>query len=131
MIKDLIQAERDQEADCALIDDAVKLVEAKTAAPAQSQEIGEPWPVIRDRTILRLRDVRRNIIRRADEAKERLKEMTETFFRANAMKAPPGYSATLQDIATTGLLYHLQYLIRTGEFQRVQGIRDALADRVP
>ncbi|HEY7297317.1 MAG TPA: hypothetical protein VH684_05205 [Xanthobacteraceae bacterium] len=130
MIKDVIQAEWDQAADCALIDDAVHLAEADMAALAQSQENHRHWSAIRDRTILTMRDVRRNILHRADEAKATLKELTESFFRANGIKAPPNYSTTLQDIPTTGLVHHLQYLIRTGELQRVQGIRDALENRL-
>lgn len=130
MIKDVVQAERDQEADCALIDNAVHLAEADMAALARSREIRKHQSAIRDRTILTVREVRRSIIERADEAKQTLKGMTEAFFRANGIKAPPGYCATLQDISTTGLLHHLQYLIRTGEIQRVQGIRDALESRL-
>src|ERR1700751_2022383 len=106
MLKDLIQAERDQEADCARIGAVVHRAEADLAARARSpQEIRKHWPAIRERTILTVGDVRRNMIQRADEAKQTLKEMTEAFFRDNGIKAPPDYSATWQDIPTRGLLY--------------------------
>ena len=129
MLNDVIQAERDQEADCARIDALVHLAERDMSRARYHQEISKHWSAIRDRTVLTVRDVRRNIVQRADEAKQTLKEMTEAFFRENSIKAPVDYSAAVQDIPTRGLLYHLQYLIRTGELQRVQGIRDAFEKR--
>jgi hypothetical protein len=73
--------------------------------------------------------VRRNIIRRAEQAKETRKELIETFFRHRAWPPTHDYSAMLHDIPTSALLDHLQYLIRTGELTRVQGVYHAFENR--
>jgi hypothetical protein len=64
MLKDAVQAERDQEADCARIDAAVRLAETALAALASSDEAHKRRCELRDGTILSVADVRRNIIRR-------------------------------------------------------------------
>jgi hypothetical protein len=130
MLKDVVQAERDQEADCARINDAVGLAEAQLAARARRDEIHKFWPATRETTILAVADVRRNIIWRADKARQRLKEMGETFFRKNGTDAASSYSAYLEDMPTKSLLDHLKYLIRTDELDRVRGVRAAFEKRV-
>src|SRR5262245_28789755 len=68
------RAERDQDADCARIDAAIQLAEQDITAlqsrQLDSDKARKEWFAIRDRTILTVRDVRRNMIRRANEAKE-------------------------------------------------------------
>jgi len=57
MLKDAVQAERDQEADCARIDAAVSLAETAIAALGSSDEAHKRRCEIRDRTILGVTDV--------------------------------------------------------------------------
>jgi hypothetical protein len=138
MFKDGVEAERaarDQDADWARIDAAIDLAGQDTAALQTRQidpdETRKEWFAIRDRTILAVRDVRSNIIRRANEAKETQTWMIEKFFREKANGHPlHEFSATLQDIPTKGLLDYLCYLIRVGDPARVQCIRVVFKARV-
>ena len=130
MLDNLIQAERDQEADCARIDAAVHLAKTHRAALAGPDATHKDWSVNRDRIILTIRDVRHNVMRRADLAKETRKRMIETFFRKKGIVAPSDYSAMIQHIPTNGLLNYLRYLIRIGELERVQGVRAAFENRL-
>jgi hypothetical protein len=136
MLKNIIEAERDQDADCTRIDAAVRLAEQDIAVLRCRQlgpdEAHKKWSAIRDQTILAVRDVRRNIVKRADEAKEAHRGMIEAFFRERGAcprddkgRPLPEYSAILQEIPTKGLLDHLRYLIQIGDFVRAQSIRAA------
>jgi len=76
MLEDAIEAERaerDQDADCARIDAAIGLSEQDIAALEDRQldpdEMRKQWSAIRDRTILAIRDVVHNVVKRAIEAK--------------------------------------------------------------
>ena len=81
MLKDSLQAEREQEAaDCARIDAAVRFAETAIAALTGSDEAHKRRCELRDRTILTVADVRRNIIRRAKQVQEMRREMIEAFF---------------------------------------------------
>ena len=118
------QAERDQHADYARIDDAIRLAEQNIAALESRQlephETRKKWLAIRDRTILAIREARGNMIKRASEAKETRSRMIDTFFR----DVPSSHEfSTLQDVPTKGLLDYLNYLIRVGDVGRVQCIR--------
>ena len=68
----IAEAERDQDADCARIDAATALAEREIAAlegqHLEPHEMRREWSAIRDRTILAIRDVRRNIAKRARDA---------------------------------------------------------------
>ena len=75
MLKDAVQAEREQEADCARIDAAVGLAETTIAVLASSDEACKRRCEFLDRTILSVANVRRNIIRRAKQAEEMRREM--------------------------------------------------------
>ena len=129
------QAERDQDADWARIDAAIHLAGQDIAALQTRQldpdEARKQWFAIRDRTILAIRDVRSNIIRRANEAKETQTWMIEKFFREKANgNSLHEFSATLQDIPTKGLLDYLCYLTRVGDPARAQCIRVVFKARV-
>jgi hypothetical protein len=129
------QAERDQDADWARIDAAIHLAGQDIAALQTRQldpdEARKRWVAVRDRTILAIRDVRSNIIRRANEAKETQTRMIEKFFREKANgNSLHEFSATLQDIPTKGLLDYLCYLTRVGDPARVQCIRVVFKARV-
>ena len=119
------QAERDQHADYARIDDAIRLAEQNIAALESRQlephETRKKWLAIRDRTILAIREARGNMIKRANEAKETRSRMIETFFRD--VPSPHEFSSALQDVPTKGLLDYVNYLIRVGDVGRVQCIR--------
>jgi hypothetical protein len=138
MFKDVTEAElaeRDQDADCARIDAAIHLaVQAIAALESRHldpDEARKGWFAIRDRTILAIRDVRRNIIVRANEAKQTKTRMIENFFREKASGNPlHEFSVTLQDIPTKGLLDYLCYLIRVDDPARVQCIRVVFEARV-
>ena len=135
MLKNIIDAERDQDADCARIDAAIHLAERDIATlesrQLDSDEARKGWFAIRDRTILAIRDVRRNVIKRANEAKETERWMIEKFFRERANGNPlHEFSVTLQDIPTKGLLDYLCYLIRVGDPARVQCVRVAFKARL-
>ena len=76
MLKDATEAERaerDQDADCAGIDAATAMAEQEIAAlegrHLDPHEIRREWSAIRDRTILAIRDMRRNVANRASDAK--------------------------------------------------------------
>ena len=130
MLKDSAQAEREQEADCARIEAAVRLAETAIAALAGSDEAHKRQCELRDRTILTVADVRRNIVRRAEQAKETRKELIETFFQRSApSQSTDDYSAMLHDIPTSALVDHLQYLLRTAELARVRGVCHAFQNR--
>jgi hypothetical protein len=135
MLKNIIQAERDQNADCARIGAAIHLAEQDIAIlesrQLDSDDARKRWCAIRDRTILAIRDVRRNVIKRANNAKETETRMIEKFFREKANgNSLNDFSATLQDIPTKELLHYLGYLIRVGDPARVQCIRVVFKARV-
>jgi hypothetical protein len=136
MLKNIIEAERDQDADCTRIGAVVRLAEQDIAVLKSGQlnpnEARKKWSAIRDQTILAVRDIRRNVVKRADEAKETHREIIEAFFRDrgahpedNKSRPRPEYSAILQEIPTKGLLDHLRYLIQVGDFVRAQSVRAA------
>ena len=88
MFKDATEAERaerDQDADYARIDAAIDAAETAIAALEGRQlspdERGKEWFALRDRTILAIRNVRHNIIKRANEAKLTERWMVEKWLR--------------------------------------------------
>ena len=129
MLKDAVQAERDQEADCARID-ADSLAETAIATLASSDEGHERRRGLRDQTILSVGDVRRNIIRRARQAEETRREMVEASFRDRVpSQSIIEYAAMLHGVSTSALVHHLQYLIRSGDLDRVEGVYHAFENR--
>jgi hypothetical protein len=131
MLKNAAQAEREQEADCARIEAAVRLAETAIAALASSDEAHKRRCRIRDRTVLTTANVRRNIIRRAKLAKKTRKEIIEAFFHERTPgQSSDDYSAMLHDVPTGALVYHMQYLLRTGERDRVRGVYHAFESRL-
>jgi hypothetical protein len=130
MLKAAVQSEREQEVDCARIHAAVHLAETTIAALAGSDEAHERRRELRDQTILAVADVRRNIIVRAEQAKRARREMIQAFFRDRVpSQSTIEYAAMLHDLPTSALLHHLQYLIRIGELDRVEGIYHAFENR--
>jgi hypothetical protein len=74
MLRNIIEAERQQDADCARIEAAVRIAEERIVAlRARLLDEGdarERWCTIRDQTVLAVREVRHNVIKRANEAKD-------------------------------------------------------------
>jgi hypothetical protein len=136
MLKDVIEAERaeqDQDADCARIDAATALAEQEIAA-LEGQHLGpheirREWSAIRDRTILAIRDVRRNIAKRAHDAKETETWIIEKLCQESDGRVLREFSATLQEVPTRGLLDYLRYLIQIGDLARIQSICVVFAGR--
>lgn len=138
MLRDAIEAERaerDQDADCARIDAAIGLAKQDIAFLQGRQldpdEMREKWSAIRDRTIFVIRDVRRNIVKRANEAKETERWMIEQLLREESNGGViREFSAELQEVPTKALLDYLRYLIQIDDLARIQSVRVAFAARV-
>jgi hypothetical protein len=131
VLKNAMQVERDQEADCARIGAAISLAEAALAGLTSSDEVHKRRCQFRDGTILSVADVRRNIVHRAKQAKETRSGLIEAFFHDRV----PGqsnieYASMLHDIPTSALIHHLRYLIQSGELDRVEGVYHAFKNRV-
>ena len=137
MLKDAVEAERaerDQDADCARIDAAIALVEQDIAALEDRQldpdEMRKQWFAIRDRTIVAIRDVRHNIVKRANEAKATERWMIEKLMREERdERVLREFSITLKEVPTKGLVDYLRYLIQIGDRARIQSIRVVFAAR--
>ena len=89
----LLQAERDQKADHARVKDTIKNAETGIAA-LKKQKLGHnemrtAIVTIRDRAILAVRDVRKNMAKRAVEAKNQLELLTDDFFRQRLSQCLP------------------------------------------
>ena len=125
MLKDAVEAERaerDQDADCARIDAAIALVEQDIAALEDRQlgdEMRKQWFAIRDRTILAIRDVRNNIVKRANEAKATEQWMIEKLMREGSdERVLREFSITLKEVPTKELVDYLRYLVQIGDRAR-------------
>ena len=130
MLKDVIeaeQAERDQDADCARIDAATAEAEREIAAldgqHLEPHDMRREWSAIRDRTILAIRDVRRDIAKRARDAKETETWIVEKLVRQESNgRIQQEFSATLREVPTKALLDYLRYLIQVGDLARIQSV---------
>jgi hypothetical protein len=137
MFKDATEAERaerDQDADYARIDAAIDAAETAIAALEGRQlspdERGKEWFAIRDRTILAIRNVRHNIIKRANEAKLTERWMVEKWLReVNDGSILREFAADLQKVPTRGLVDYLHYLIQFGDLARIQSVSAVFAAR--
>jgi hypothetical protein len=137
MLKDAIEAERaerDQDADCARIDAAIRLREQDIAALEDRQldpdEMRKQWSTIRDRTILAIRDVVHNVAKRASEAKA-----TEDWIIQKLMceesdgRVMGEFSVALKEVPTRDLVDYLRYLAQIGDRARIQSVRIVFAER--
>jgi len=129
------RAERDQDADCARIEAAVDMAkQAITALEHQqldTEEIHEKWSAIRDQTIFVIREVRRNIIRRAKEAEETERSIIQKFWQEQSDGGViHAFSAELQKVPTQRLLDYLRYLIQVDDLARIQSLRMVFKARV-
>ena len=137
MLKDVTeaeQAERDQDADCARIDAATAQAEREITAledqRLEPHEMRREWSAIRDRTILAVRDVRRDIAKRARDAKETEIWIVEKLLRQESDgRIQQEFSATLREVPTKALLDYLRYLIQVGDLARIQSVCGVFAAR--
>ena len=107
------RAERDQDADCARIDAAIGLSEQDIAALEDRQldpdEMRKQWSAIRDRTILAIRDVVHNVVKRAIEAKATEDRMIQKFVREESNGRVMGeFSVALKEVPTRELVDYLR-----------------------
>jgi hypothetical protein len=128
------RAERDQDADCARIDAAIDAAErAITALETRGHgpdERRKELSAIRDRTILSIRDVRHNIITRANKAQQTERWMVQKWLReVNDGRILNELTADLQKMPTRGLLDYLRYLIEFNELARIQSVNAVFAAR--
>jgi hypothetical protein len=138
MLRDPIEAEiaeRDQAADCARIDAAIGMAKQDIAALEVRQldphEMRKDWLAIRDKTVFTIRDVRRNIVKRAHEAKETERWMVEQFLHKESdSRVIREFSTELQKVPTGAVVDYLRYLIQIDDVARIQSIRAVFAARV-
>lgn len=128
------RAERDQESDNARIAAAVntahKAIAALAARPLGPGAARKEWAGIRDRTILGIRDVRHNVIKRAKLARETERWMVEKWLREiNDGRILREFTAELQQVPTAGLLDYLRYLIGFADIARIQSVNAVFAAR--
>jgi hypothetical protein len=137
MFKDATEverAERDQDADFARIDAAIDAAEKAITALEGRQlcpdERRKEWSAIRDRTILAIRDVRDNIIKRATQAKQTESWMVKKWLReVSDGRVLREFTADLQKVPTKGLVDYLRYLIQFGDLARIQSVSAVFAVR--
>jgi hypothetical protein len=122
MLKKIAAAERDQQADCARVNNAVRMAEAEIAfletRHLDIDEFQKRRAAIRDRTILAIRDVRQNMAKRAVAAKSAEQSLTDEFIRHDA-----GF---LREYVTPHLNAFVAMLERTPGFGPLGRIRNAI-----
>lgn len=137
MFKDATEVERaeqDQDDDSArinaAIDAAEKAIAALVARQPDPDETRKEWSSIRDQTILAIRNVRHNVIKRANYAKQTERWMVEKWLReVNDGRILREFAADLQKVPTRGLLDYLRYLIQFCDLARIQSINAVFAAR--
>jgi len=137
MLKEAIEAERaerDQEADCAGIDAAIRLSEQDIAALEDRQldpdEMRKEWSAIRDRTILAIRDMVHNVVTRAKEAKAIEDGMVQKLTcEESDGRVMCEFSVALKEVPTGDLVDYLRYLVQMGDRARIQSVRIVFAER--
>jgi hypothetical protein len=88
------------------------------------------WSAIRDRTILGIRNVRHNVVRRAAAAKETEIWMVVKFLReVRDGRVLREFTADLKEVPTKNLLDYLRYLIQIGDVARIQSLGAVFATR--
>jgi hypothetical protein len=108
MLRDIIETERQQDADCARIEAAIRLAEGRIAALQvrllDEAEKRERWHTIRDQTILAVRDVRHNVIKRAIEAKDSKRRLDVVHERGRGATSTGSLPEELTQLAVDGRL---------------------------
>jgi hypothetical protein len=136
LYKTILQTERDQKADAARIDDAIMKVENEIARlelrQLAPQELHEAIIAIRDRTILIIRDVRKNMERRALAASRMQACLSDEFLRQRSRFAADDFEdkslrtqlfQRLECTPTFALTDHFWDAAETGNAARAELIR--------
>jgi len=133
-VDEVERAERHQDADCARIEAAIDAAE-RTITVLEARQPGpderrKELSAIRDRTILAIRDVRHNIVNRANKAKQTERWMVQKWLsEVNDGRIRKELTADLQKMSTKGLLDYLRYLIEFNELARIQSVNAVFAAR--
>ena len=126
MLKNIVALERDQQADYARVENAVRMAESEIAfletRQLHNDELQRRRSAIRDRTILAVRDVRQNMARRAVAAKAAEQSATDEFIRHDPEFSKDhvvphlnAFVAMLERTPILGSAAHLRKLIADGE----------------
>jgi hypothetical protein len=132
----ILQAERAQKADEARIDDAITQAESEIAALEQRnlgpEELRRAIITIRDRVILTIRDVRKNMLKRTIAARSMQESVDDDFLRQRSRFAADDFVDAnlrtrffelLERTPTFALIPHLQDAIEVGNIACAESIR--------
>jgi hypothetical protein len=132
----ILQAERDQKADEARIDHVITKAESEIAALEQRhlgpEELQRAIITIRDRAILTVRDVRKNMVKRTIAAKNMQESVSDDFLQRRSRFAEDGladaklrtrFFELLERTPTFALIHHLQDAIDVGNIACAESIR--------
>jgi hypothetical protein len=136
LLRRILQVERDQKADEARIDDAITKAESEIAALNQRhlapEEMQRARITIRDRTVLIVRDVRKNMQHRDIVAKNMQETLSDDFLRQHSRFAKDDIEDTnlrtrffeiLESTPTYTLIYYLQDAIKVGNIACAESIQ--------
>ncbi len=135
MQRKVLEIERDQKADLARIDKAITNADAQIVALKKrelgQEELRKQIADIRDRTVLVLRDVRKNMTERAAAAKTMQELLTRSLRQRSRFaqdsvtdaKLRASFFATLEGIPTFALLVHFTEAMKAGDVARADCIR--------
>ncbi len=88
------------------------------------------WSTIRDRTILAIRDVVHNVVKRAKEANATKDWMIQKLVREESDGRVMGeFSVALKEVPTRDIVDYLRYLVLVGDRARIQSVRIVFAER--
>jgi len=132
----ILQAEREQKADKARIDDAITRVESAIAALEQRHLDPEEYQraiiTIRDRAILTIRDVRKNMVTRTIAARNMQNTVNNEFLRQRSRFAADDladanlrtrFFEILENTPTFTLIHHLLKAVELGNTAYAESIR--------
>jgi hypothetical protein len=134
MQRKVLEIEQDQMADLARIDNAIAQAELRITALKKRQlgpeELRKQISDIRDRTVLVVRDVRKNMAKRATAAKTMQELLTKSLrqrsrFAQNNVtdaKLRASFFATLEVTPTFALLGHFTEVMKAGDVARAESI---------
>src|SRR5438128_12174182 len=135
MIPKVLEIERYQLADYARVDYAITKAEGEIAALEElwpgSNELRRESSVVRDRTVLAVREVRKNMAKRAIIAKNMQGSLVESLRQRSRFAVADTVDASLrmrcfanlECISTLTLLCHFIDAIKVGDFARAESVR--------
>jgi len=135
LLQRILQLEREQKADEVRIDDAIKTAENNIAALTRKhlsrEEMRKASLAIRDRTVLIIRDVRKNMQTRQSMARNMQDSLIDGFRKRSCFAKDDvedvalrcRFFELLQDAPTHTLIYHLQEAIKVSNLACVENIQ--------